>query len=99
MPAIQLTNDAKEALVSYRWPGNIRQLKNITEQVSIFETSREVTAEVLLPYLPSYNIEKLPVISGHENKDGFQFSNEREMLYQVIFEMKKEVNEHKKHRS
>ena len=94
MPAIQLTDDAKEALLSYRWPGNIRQLKNVTEQVSIFETSREVTAEVLLPYLPSYNIEKLPVISGHDNKDGgFQFSNEREMLYQVIFEMRKEVNE------
>ncbi|MCP9611983.1 sigma-54 interaction domain-containing protein [Coprobacter tertius] len=94
MPAIQLTDDAREMLTSYRWPGNIRQLKNVTEQISIFETSREVSAAVLRPYLPAYNIERLPVLSAnHDNKDGFQFGNEREMLYQVIFEMKKEVNE------
>ncbi|MCH5328571.1 MAG: sigma-54-dependent Fis family transcriptional regulator [Coprobacter sp.] len=93
MPAIQLSADAKEALLSYRWPGNIRQLRNVTEQISIFETAREVTADVLQSYLPAYNIERLPAVSSHDNKDNFQFGNEREMLYQVIFEMKKEMND------
>ncbi|WP_455497859.1 sigma-54 interaction domain-containing protein [Coprobacter sp.] len=93
MPAIQLTEDAKNLLLTYRWPGNIRQLKNVTEQISIFETSREVTADIIKSYLPAYNIERLPVVSGYESKDGFRFGNEREMLYQIIFEMRKEMNE------
>ena len=93
MPAIQLTDDAKNLLLTYRWPGNIRQLKNVTEQISIFETSREVSADIIKSYLPSYNVERLPVVSGSEGKDGFLFGNEREMLYQIIFEMRKEMNE------
>ncbi len=95
MPAIQLTDDAKNMLLTYRWPGNIRQLKNVTEQISIFETSREVSANIIKSYLPSYNIERLPVVSNNSenNKEGFLFGNEREMLYQIIFEMRKEINE------
>lgn len=93
MPAIQLTDDAKNLLLTYRWPGNIRQLKNVTEQISIFETSREVSADIIKSYLPSYNIERLPAVSGSETKGGFLFGNEREMLYQIIFEMRKELNE------
>ena len=93
MPAIQLTDDAKNLLLTYRWPGSIRQVKNVTEQISIFETSREVSADIIKSYLPSYNVERLPVVSGSEGKDGFLFGNEREMLYQIIFEMRKEMNE------
>lgn len=60
MPVIQLTEDARTVLLNYRWPGNVRQLKNITEQISIFETNRDVDGATLQNYLPQYNIEKLP---------------------------------------
>ena len=89
MPPIQLSEEAKKVLLEYRWPGNIRQLKNITEQISIIETSREVTAEIIRLYLPQYDIERLPAIA--DNNAGF--AHEREMLYQVIFEMRKELTE------
>lgn len=92
MPAIQLSDEARNALISYRWPGNVRQLKNITEQISILETSRDITSNILKLYLPEYNAERLPVLSS-DTKEGSLFGNEREMLYQVIFEMRKEVNE------
>lgn len=92
MPPIQLTEDAKQELMLYRWPGNIRQLKNITEQISIFETSREVSAEILHTYLPHYEVHHLPTVANGE-KDGFIFGNEREVLYQVIIELRKELNE------
>ena len=59
MPPIQLTEEAQRSLLSYRWPGNIRQLKNVTEQISIFETSREINADTLHTYLPAYDMEKL----------------------------------------
>ena len=77
MPPIQLSEEAKKVLLEYRWPGNIRQLKNITEQISIIETSREVTAEIIRLYLPQYDIERLPAIA--DNNAGF--AHEREMLY------------------
>ncbi len=89
MPPIQLSEEAKKVLLEYRWPGNIRQLKNITEQISIIETSREVTAEIIRLYLPQYDIERLPALA--DNNTGF--AHEREMLYQVIFEMRKELTE------
>ena len=89
MPPIQLSEEAKKVLLEYRWPGNIRQLKNITEQISIIETSREVTAEIIRCDLPKYDIERLPALA--DNNTGF--AHEREMLYQVIFEMRKELTE------
>ena len=89
MPPIHLSEEATKVLLEYRWPGNIRQLKNITEQISIIETSREVTAEIIRLYLPQYDIERLPAIT--DNNTGF--AHEREMLYQVIFEMRKELTE------
>lgn len=92
MPAIQLSDEAKQELMLYRWPGNIRQLKNITEQISIFETTREVSAEILRSYLPHYEVHHLPTVAKGE-KDGFMFGNEREVLYQVIIELRKELNE------
>lgn len=91
MPAIQLTEDAKRVLTSYYWPGNVRQLKNITEQISIIETNREITAEILKIYLPPQPEVQLPALWGDKNAQSFE--NEREFLYKVLFDMKKEVNE------
>lgn len=90
MPAIQLTPDAQQVLSSYRWPGNIRQLKNITEQISIIEKSREIDAETLNKYIPHNYSTELPVLYKSEDAAGF---NERELLYKVLFDMKKDMND------
>lgn len=79
-------------MLSYRWPGNIRQLKNVTEQISIFETSREINAETLHTYLPAHDIERLPILNHSSNSKSMPFGNERELLY-LVFEMKKEIDE------
>lgn len=92
MPAIQLSDNAKKMLQAYRWPGNIRQLRNVTEQISIFETSREISAETLKTYLPAYDMESLPMLNHHGAGGATPFGNERELLY-LVFEMKKELNE------
>lgn len=94
MPAIQLTDEAKQVLLGYSWPGNVRQLKNITEQISIIETNREVTADILRGYLPQQTLQRLPALAG--SKGGRSFENEREILYQVLFDMRRDVTELKK---
>ena len=94
MPAIQLTEDAKQKLLAYPWPGNVRQLKNITEQISIIETNREINASILQTYLPVQNIQRLPALFG--NKESKNFESEREILYSVLFDMRQEVSELKK---
>ncbi len=91
MPVIQLTDDARTVLLNYRWPGNVRQLKNITEQISIFETNREVTGIILQNYLPQYNIEKLPARTTAGEQEHTFFEEERKLLYKTLFEMKKEL--------
>ncbi len=95
MPVIQLTEDAKRLLLAYSWPGNIRQLKNITEQISIIEPNREITAELLQKYIPdTRKAPLLPALTGaHAEKT---FESEREILYQVLFDMRKDVNELKR---
>lgn len=96
MPAVQLTEDAKSVLTSYRWPGNIRQLKNIAEQISIIEQQRDISANILRSYLPDSSFEKIPALyAGGANRpvDSRSFANEREILYQVLFDMKKDMNE------
>ena len=93
MPVITLTEEAKSLLVNYRWPGNIRQLKNITEQISIIEQQREISATVLQSYLPDFNSEKFPMLYTGHAADQRTFSSEREILYQVLFDMKKDMNE------
>lgn len=95
MPSIQLTDDAKEALMSYAWPGNVRQLKNITEQISIIETNREINAEVLANYLPraEYASNLPALLVPNESRT---FESEREILYKVLFDMRKDVTELKK---
>ena len=86
MPAIQLVDDARQMLMAYAWPGNVRQLKNITEQISIIETNRDITADILRNYLPEQdNMQHLPALSGKRDKS---FGSEREILYQVLFDMR-----------
>jgi transcriptional regulator with PAS, ATPase and Fis domain len=94
MPAIRLDSDAKDLLLNYSWPGNVRQLKNITEQISIIENEREIVAGNLRAYLPDYGRAKLPaIIRKDEDKS---FSSEREILYKILFEMKSDMNDLKK---
>jgi len=95
MPPIRLTDDARTALVNFRWPGNIRQLKNITEQISIIEQEREITGEVLRIYLPYDGSKNLPAVLSSSNENA-SFSNEREILYKVLFDMKKDMTDLKK---
>ena len=96
MPAIQLTEDAKQLLLAYSWPGNVRQLKNITEQISIIETNREINSSILKNYLPEQNnTQRLPALFGVKNESK-SFESEREILYQVLFDMRQDVTELKK---
>ncbi|MCD8293587.1 MAG: sigma-54 dependent transcriptional regulator, partial [Prevotellaceae bacterium] len=94
MPAIQLTEDAKQQLLAYPWPGNVRQLKNITEQISIIETNREITASILKGYLPGEPSQRLPALV--HGGGGKSFESEREILYQVLFDLRQDVTELKK---
>lgn len=94
MPPIRLTDDAVQYLIRYRWSGNIRQLRNIAEQISVLETNREITVATLQSYLPSEGT-NLPSVINHTKKDT-DFSNEREILYKVLFDMKADLNDLKK---
>jgi transcriptional regulator with PAS, ATPase and Fis domain len=97
MPAVKLSVEAEQALVNYYWPGNIRQLKNITEQISIIEKERDITVEGLLLYLPNYNSSKLPAITNTAfGTSSSSEMNERDLLYKVLFDMKKDLNDLKK---
>lgn len=92
MPPITLTDEAREILVNYKWPGNVRQLKNITEQISVIEHERVITPEILEKYLPQEE-SSLPVLASRGDHDQKTFSSEREILYQVLFDMKKDIND------
>ena len=96
MPAVKLTEDAKVMLTNYYWNGNVRQLKNITEQISVIEQQREISAQILKTYLPKDDIERLPAIFSKSGNDQKIFNSEREILYQVLFDMKKDMNDLKK---
>jgi transcriptional regulator with PAS, ATPase and Fis domain len=95
MPAISLTEEAVEMLSNYRWPGNIRQLKNIAEQISIIEEKRLITPEVMRSYLPDYFESKLPAIP--DIVDQKTFASEREILYKILFDMRSDMNDLKKY--
>lgn len=96
MPPVRLTEDALPVIMNYAWNGNVRQLKNITEQISVLESSREITGSTLLTYLPPVqNDNYLPVLANSKSGDK-SFSSEREILYQVLFDMKKDMNDLKK---
>jgi transcriptional regulator with PAS, ATPase and Fis domain len=94
MPSIRLSKDAQSMLLVYSWPGNVRQLKNITEQISIIESEREITAETLKNYLPDYQGVKLPAVFRKQEEKAF--SSEREILYKILFDMKSDMNDLKK---
>lgn len=94
MPPLQLTDEAIRLLENFRWPGNIRQLKNVTEQISIIEKQKLVTAEVLKRYLPTDMSTSLPVLY-HRERDEEKLS-ERDLLYKVLFDMKKDIIDLKK---
>lgn len=98
MPAISLNADARRLLISYKWPGNVRQLKNVTEQISVIEQSREIDAAVLSKYLPDYQMSHLPALyqKGAAGVDEQTFASEREILYKILFDMKNDVNDLKK---
>lgn len=95
--SVQLTDDAKNILINYTWPGNVRELKNIAEQISVLSKDKNVNAEQLRSFLPDHNYTRLPVLtSGTGNVSQTEFANEREILYKLFFDMKKDVNELKK---
>lgn len=96
MPPISLGEEARRILDNYEWPGNIRQLKNITEQLSVIEEQRVITADVLKKYLPDYYPNKLPAIYKNDLVDEKTFSTEREILYKFLFDMKGDLNNLKK---
>ena len=94
MPAIQLDENAQHMLVTYEWPGNIRQLKNIAEQISVIEHNRNISTETLRKYLPDYTSVKLPAL--YNSVDQKTFASEREILYKILFDLKNDMNDMKK---
>lgn len=94
MPTIRLDENAIHLLLKYRWSGNVRQLRNVAEQISVLERERTVTAETLRNYLPDVG-SNLPAVVKHTKSDS-DFSNEREILYKVLFDMKSDLNDLKK---
>ena len=97
MPVIRLDDSGKQVLLTYRWPGNVRQLRNITEQVSIIEQQRDITGEILVKYLPDYKEDTHPaIVPAHQAGGNADFASEREILYKVLFDMKNDIAELKK---
>ena len=95
MPPIKLDEQARISLINYNWPGNVRQLKNITEQISIIEKEKNIDAIVLESYLPSNSSKNLPALFSKSGSES-SFSNEREILYKVLFDMKRDMTDLKK---
>jgi DNA-binding NtrC family response regulator len=96
---VQLDDEAKDVLINYPWPGNVRELKNIAEQISVLATDKLVSANELKRFLPNRDFNRLPVLantSGNPVANGHEFANEREILYKLFFDMKKDVTELKK---
>ncbi len=94
MPSIRLDQEGRNILLQYTWPGNVRQLKNITEQISIIESEREIKAAKLKSYIPDYDMARLPAIIKKDEEKSF--SSEREILYKLLFDMKSDMNDLKK---
>ncbi len=92
-PSIQLDADAQQMLVNYSWPGNVRQLKNVAEQIAVLEKDRNVTPDNLSQYIPLEHNTNLPMRIDNQGKEDF---SERDILYKVLFDMKKDMLELKK---
>ena len=95
MPTVRLSEDAIQLLLKHRWPGNIRQLRNIAEQISVLESNRDITASTLHGYLPNMSSTNLPAVVNASERES-DFSTEREILYKVLFDMKSDLNDLKK---
>ncbi|RYY30063.1 MAG: sigma-54-dependent Fis family transcriptional regulator [Chitinophagaceae bacterium] len=94
---IQLDDDAKNVLINYGWPGNVRELKNIAEQVSVLASDKIISASELRKFLPDRDVNRLPVLAhASSNGNAHEFANERDLLYKLFFDMKKDVTELKK---
>ncbi|WNW00702.1 sigma-54 dependent transcriptional regulator [Tenacibaculum sp. HL-MS23] len=94
MPTIRLDDNATKVLLNYRFPGNIRQLRNLAEQISVVEESRLITAEKLVQYLPKNN-GNLPAVIGKQSSNS-DFANERDIMYKILFDMRNDINDLKK---
>ena len=95
--SVQLNDEARNLLINYGWPGNVRELKNIAEQISVLSTEKNISADQLRSFLPDHNYSRLPVLAGGSGSvSQTEFANEREILYKLFFDMKKDVNELKK---
>jgi transcriptional regulator with PAS, ATPase and Fis domain len=95
MPPLKLAENAVHLLQKYRWSGNIRQLRNVAEQISVLETNRDISAATLQAYLPPTEGSNLPSVIKN-NKSDSDFSTERDILYKVLFDMKSDLNDLKK---
>lgn len=95
MPVIRLTDGARNMLEHYRWPGNVRQLKNVAEQLSVLEHNRNVTAETLQRYLPADSPLHLPVVYDSAKSGRDDFISERDILYKILFQLRSEIDEMK----
>lgn len=93
VPKIQLGESAKSAILEYPWPGNIRQLKNVAEQISLLEMQREITGETMKKYLPQQTQVNLPARLSSPSTKGKTFESEREILYSVLFDMRRDITE------
>jgi transcriptional regulator with PAS, ATPase and Fis domain len=94
--SVQLDDEAKQLLINYPWPGNVRELKNIAEQISVLSQDKQVGAKELNHFLQPYSSNRMPVLAGNNASSGSDFANEREILYKLFFDMKKDVTELKK---
>lgn len=95
--SVQLDDEAKELLIHYPWPGNVRELKNIAEQISVLSEDKSITARQLRQFLPDHSAGRMPVLAGSNGSVSHaEFANEREILYKLFFDMKKDVTELKK---
>ena len=93
---VQLDEEAKQLLINYPWPGNVRELKNIAEQISVLSQDKQIAARELNKFLQPYSSNRLPVLAHINGAPTHDFSNEREMLYKLFFDMKKDVTELKR---
>lgn len=93
---VQLDDEAKTLLINYPWPGNVRELKNIAEQLSVLSNSEVITATELKKFLPEKNFNRLPVLASQHGGYNGDFASERDILYKLFFDMKKDVTELKK---
>lgn len=95
MPPIKLDEAAANYLVKYKWDGNIRQLRNVAEQISVLETNRTISLQILQSYLPSNHDKQLPTLINTKKAES-DFSSEREILYKILFDMRNDINDLKK---